>query len=97
MKYYLFELIEQNGEQEYRQNVIQEIEDDIKPMDRLTDLCLNWYDESGEDEEDDLSERRKELIRNGSLDFLGGTIIVTPAGYTQITKEEYDIFKKYNI
>lgn len=90
MKYYYIEIEERNGEQEYRQPSSVAI-DGRKNIEKYADdLAKGWY--GGSDE--DYTEPEKD---GDTYYHLGGTIAISVGRIKEITKDEYDVLKKFCI
>lgn len=83
-KFYLIKFNERNGEQEYTQTSLielEECEDATKYAE--SELLPEWYDDEDAEKAD------------GGYYFLGGAIFVEVFSVTEITEQEFLTLKKY--
>lgn len=83
----LVHLEEHNGEQEYRQHMLVEMDHDVDEVDikeAADDIAKTWYDGGS-------------YFEDGLYWFLGGTIAVRVTDIQEVSDLEYEILKKYNI
>lgn len=82
-KFVFISLEERNGEREYTHNIVREIPEKTDAWDYGDkNLAAQWYADDA-DEQDD------------GYYFNGGEVCVSVKGARDITKEEYDVLKKF--
>lgn len=90
MKYLFIQIKERNGEQEYIQPLVREIKDNEQPNDVAKEIAKTWYDD----------DNSCEIFGEGTscfetYEFFGGCIITKVSSYREITKEEYNVLKRF--
>lgn len=84
MKYVYRTFRERNGEYEYTHKGVHELDDNVNINKFLDDYISQWYYLCPKGRKED-----------GGYYFNGGEVWIGVSNYKEITKEEYDILKKY--
>lgn len=82
IKRYFCKLHERNGEQEYSHHVLFEANVDADPTIELLRRAREFYPVEADAQDD-------------GFYFYGGSLFVAPATLVEVTKEEYDVLKRY--
>lgn len=99
-RYYLIDIQERNGEQEYRQHMLVEtpITDTATPEEIADNVVRGWYPENDDDDDsDDNAPASKKEMEDGGYYFNGGALFAEVTDIRELTEEEYSVLSKYNI
>ena len=89
VKYYLLSILTRCGEFEFTQEITIKVEEDVKVENAAREVVANWYDDGDPGGRDGPND-------NGEYWFDNGNVVCCNR-ITEISENEYEIFKKYGI